>query len=164
MTLRRNLSSAALILSAHASAALLITPVRAGSLSAARSRNFAMSANAALPTLTDLKDPREWLEDVEGEAALDWVKSGNARTLGAIGEPTDKPVYNRLLDIMESKEKIPFIGRVLNGLYYNFWQDETHVQGIWRRCTLDEYRKKEPAWEIVLDLSLIHISEPTRPY
>ena len=155
MTLRRNLSSAALFLSAHASAALLITQVRAGSLSAARSRNFAMSADAALPTLTDLTDPREWLEDVEGDVALDWVKSGNARTLGAIGEPTDKPVYNRLLDIMESKEKIPFIGRVLNGLYYNFWQDETHVQGIWRRCTLDEYRKKEPAWEIVLDLDAL---------
>ena len=48
---------------------------------------------------------------------------------------------------MESNEKIPFIGRVLNGLYYNFWQDENHVQGIWRRCTLDEYRKPEPVWE-----------------
>ena len=53
---------------------------------------------------------------------------------------------------MESNEKIPYIGRVLNGLYYNFWQDETHVQGIWRRCALDEYRKADPSWEVVLNL------------
>ena len=37
-------------------------------------------------------------------------------------------------------------------LYYNFWQDDKNVRGIWRRCTLDEYRKPSPAWETVLDL------------
>ena len=24
--------------------------------------------------------------------------------------------------------------------YYNFWQDADHVKGIWRRCTLEEYK------------------------
>jgi len=47
------------------------------------------------------------------------------------------------LSILDSKEKIPYIGRVFttpSGVthYYNFWQDEVHVRGIWRRCTLDE--------------------------
>ena len=27
---------------------------------------------------------------------------------------------------------------------------EKSVRGVWRRCTLDEYRKKSPAWETVL--------------
>ena len=44
---------------------------------------------------------------------------------------------------------------MLNGLYYNFWQDERHVRGIWRRCTPEEYRKAEPAWEVVLDLDAL---------
>ena len=65
----------------------------------------------------------------------------------------------RILDILDSKEKIPYVGRVLNGLYYNFWQDETHVRGIWRRCTLDEYRKDKPEWESVLDLDELSEAE-----
>mmetsp|Transcript_29358 Transcript_29358/g.95600 ORF Transcript_29358/g.95600 Transcript_29358/m.95600 type:complete len:750 (-) Transcript_29358:128-2377(-) len=112
-------------------------------------------ADAALPTLEDLTDPREWLEEVEGDKQIGWVKEQNADAVARIGEPSDKPLYGRLLEIMESDEKIPYIGRVLNGLYYNFWQDETHVQGIWRRCTLDEYRKAEPEWELVLDLDAL---------
>mmetsp|Transcript_21644 Transcript_21644/g.70657 ORF Transcript_21644/g.70657 Transcript_21644/m.70657 type:complete len:750 (-) Transcript_21644:153-2402(-) len=111
--------------------------------------------DAALPTLEDLTDPREWLEEVEGDKQIGWVKEQNADAVARIGEPSDKPLYGRLLEIMESDEKIPYIGRVLNGLYYNFWQDETHVQGIWRRCTLDEYRKAEPEWELVLDLDAL---------
>ena len=103
----------------------------------------------------DLTDPREWLEDVEGDKPLEWVKERNALTLDAIGEPSADPSYQRLLDIMDSNEKIPYIGRVLNGLYYNYWQDEKNVRGVWRRCTLDEYRKEEPEWETVLDLDAL---------
>ena len=93
---------------------------------------------AAQPSLDDLTDPRQWLEEVEGEEALEWVLEKNKQALATIGEPASKPLYDRMLSILESKEKIPYIGRVLNGLYYNFWEDETHVRGIWRRCTLDE--------------------------
>ena len=42
--------------------------------------------------------------------------------VAALGEPTQDPMYTRILSILDSKEKIPYIGRVLNGLYYNFWQ------------------------------------------
>lgn len=117
-----------------------------------------MSA-AALPSLDNLDDPRIWLEEVEGEEQLDWVRLRNAEAVERIGEPSAQPLYNRLLSIMESDEKIPYIGRVLNGLYYNFWQDETHVQGIWRRCTLEEYRKSEPEWELVLDLDALSATD-----
>ena len=72
----------------------------------------------------------------EGDAPLAWVRERNAHALQAIGEPLEKRLYSRLLKILDSSEKIPYIGRVLNGLYYNFWEDETHVRGIWRRCTL----------------------------
>jgi len=118
-----------------------------------------MSGSSSLPTLDDLTDPREWLEEVESEEALKWVTDGNSRTLEAIGEPSSKPLYSRLLNIMESNEKIPYIGRVLNGLYYNFWQDEKAVQGIWRRCTLDEYKKESPEWEVVLDLDALSAAD-----
>lgn len=34
-----------------------------------------------------------------------------------------------------------------------------HVKGIWRRCTLEEYRKPEPQWETVLDLDELSAKE-----
>jgi prolyl oligopeptidase len=57
----------------------------------------------------------------------------------------------RLLSIYESRERIPNITK--HGAYYhNFWRDEKHIRGLWRRTTLAEYKKAEPAWEIMLDL------------
>ena len=68
------------------------------------------------------RDPRRWLEDVEGAAQLDWVKAKNAEAISILGDPKASPVYDRILSILDSKQKIPFVGRVLNGKYYNFWQ------------------------------------------
>lgn len=117
------------------------------------------TAEATLPTTTELEDTRMWLEEVEDEKALEWVRERNANAIDAIGEPSAQPEYKRLLDIMDSNEKIPFIGRVLNDLYYNYWQDENNVRGIWRRCTLDEFRKPQPDWEIVLDMDALGAAE-----
>ena len=33
-----------------------------------------------------------------------------------------------------------------------FMAAATHVRGIWRRTTLDEYRRADPKWETVLDV------------
>jgi prolyl oligopeptidase len=40
-------------------------------------------------------------------------------------------------------------------MYYNFWQDENHTQGIWRKTTLESYKLKNPVWETVLDLDAL---------
>jgi len=109
-------------------------------------------------------DPRTWLEAVEADESLDWVRTRNAHALEKIGQPEKHPVYDKILAILDSKEKIPYIGRVLvhpdgRTLYYNFWQDETYPKGIWRRCTLDEYRKPQPQWETVLDLDALGKAE-----
>ena len=118
------------------------------------------TADASYPTVDGgtpdvLEDPREWLEEVMAEDALEWVKGRNAAALSELGDPKATQDYSRILSILDSKEKIPYVGRVLNGLYYNFWQDENHVRGIWRRTTLAEYRKTSPAWETVLDLDAL---------
>jgi prolyl oligopeptidase len=109
-----------------------------------------------------LDDPRQWLEAVNGAAALDWVRDKNKEALALLGEPAEQSNYARILSILDSKEKIPYIGRVLNGMYYNFWQDDKHVHGVWRRCTLDEYRKESPAWESVLDLDALSKAEKVK--
>jgi prolyl oligopeptidase len=40
-------------------------------------------------------------------------------------------------------------------MYYNFWRDEQHVQGIWRKCTLESYQTAAPEWQTVLDVDAL---------
>src|SRR5690606_37864869 len=43
--------------------------------------------------------------------------------------------------------------------YYNFWRDKQDPRGVWRRTTLEEYRKPQPKWETVLDLDALNRAE-----
>jgi len=111
-----------------------------------------MQDQAASPIDQDSQDDYLWLEDVASERALDWVGARNAESEAALAaRPDYATLRTRLKSILDSKERIPYAGRHA-GLYYNFWRDADHPRGLWRRTTLEEYRKPEPAWETVLDL------------
>jgi prolyl oligopeptidase len=118
------------------------------------------TAQAADPTMTDsTSDKFLWLEDVTGEKALNWVRSQNAESTAELqGQPRFKEAEQRLLSILDSKERIPYIGKH-GKFYYNFWRDEKNPRGIWRRTSLEEYRKASPSWETVLDLDALGSKE-----
>ncbi|MFI5183673.1 MAG: prolyl oligopeptidase family protein [Vicinamibacteria bacterium] len=104
-------------------------------------------------------DPYLWLEDVTGQKALAWVKEQNAQSVAELTVSDGfKVTDERFLRILDSEAKIPYVER-LGDLYYNFWRDAAHERGIWRRTTLDDYRKAEPAWELVLDLDALGKAE-----
>lgn len=93
-----------------------------------------------------------WLEEVEGEAALAWVSAQNERTLAELeADPRYAGFEAAALDVLNSPERIPS-GAVRDGHVYNFWQDEIHVRGIWRRTPLESYATDTPAWETLLDI------------
>ena len=105
------------------------------------------------------EDAYLWLEDVTGEKSLDWVRAANAVTAKELeGSPAYKKLEDDLLAIMDSKAKIPYITKS-GAHYYNFWKDAAHPRGLWRRTTLAEYRKAEPAWETVLDIDALGKAE-----
>ena len=106
-----------------------------------RSSALQLWCDSPRPRLTPLL-PRRWPHATSATPLASRHCSTATYATSAAGNPSDSATYSRILEILDSKAKIPYIGRVLNGLYYNFWQDETHVRGIWRRCTLDEYRKE----------------------
>jgi prolyl oligopeptidase len=106
-------------------------------------------------THNDNSDPWLWLEDVDSDRALGWVRERNTeseRELTAL--PGYADLRARLKTILDSRDRIPYIGHHA-GRFYNFWRDADHERGIWRRTTLDEYRKPLPAWETVLDLDAL---------
>jgi prolyl oligopeptidase len=107
----------------------------------------------------DAPDPYLWLEDVDGAKALDWVRAQNAVAQKELeAQPNFKPIDDRLLSIYDSHEKIPYVAKH-GAYYYNFWRDAQHSRGLWRRCTPEDYRKKDPAWEPVLDLDAVAAAE-----
>ncbi|MFM2056440.1 MAG: hypothetical protein RLY71_825 [Pseudomonadota bacterium] len=108
-------------------------------------------------------DPHRWLEDVQGEAALAWVREHNARSQTELCEQgpaaADYAAFKpRLLALLNARERIPYVSRV-GRHFYNFWQDFDHPRGLWRRTTLDSYRQPEPDWETVLDLDALAAAE-----
>ena len=85
-----------------------------------------------------------WLEDVTGDKSLDWARARNAESATVLATPEEAALEKRILDILDSKERIPEVDKH-GRYYYNFWRDAKNPRGLWRRTTLEEYRKAEPA-------------------
>ncbi|MFC4729583.1 prolyl oligopeptidase family serine peptidase [Coralloluteibacterium thermophilus] len=104
-------------------------------------------------------DPYIWLEDVAGERSLDWVRAQNRTAERALeADPGFEALRSDLQTILDSDDKIPFVSK-RGEYYYNFWQDKDHQRGLWRRTTLEEYRKPQPRWEVLLDLDALNAAE-----
>ena len=118
-----------------------------------------MPISPAADITAEPADPHLWLEEVAGEKQLDWVKARNAEAVATLATGADfKDLEARLLAILDSREKIPYVSRI-GDRYYNFWRDAAHPRGLWRRTTIEQYRTPEPAWETVLDLDALATAE-----
>ncbi|MFT3665214.1 MAG: prolyl oligopeptidase family serine peptidase [Piscinibacter sp.] len=117
-----------------------------------------MTAETPAPPPAD-DDPYLWLEEVQGDKALAWVRERNAETLAQLSARDDfAPTRARLLEVLNSRDRIPAVSRRGDWLY-NLWQDAEHKRGLWRRTTLAEYRKAQPRWETVIDLDALGAAE-----
>jgi len=111
------------------------------------------------PSPASKDDPYLWLEDVQGERALNWVRERNASTQKQLQQqPEFGQLRGAILEVLNSRDRIPAISR-RGDFVYNLWQDERNKRGLWRRTTLAEYRKPEPKWETVLDLDALGAAE-----
>ena len=121
---------------------------------------MAQSSAPAPAPAADQDDPYLWLEEVEGERAMDWVRGQNARSLGVLqADPRYETLHQQALEIVQSRDRIPAPGFRHDGTISNFWQDANHVRGVWRTTTLDSYRTAEPQWETLLDVDALAAAE-----
>ena len=104
-------------------------------------------------------DPHLALEAVESPDSLAWVKVQNDKTLPVLsGDSRFAGLQGEALKILSTKDRIAmpnFIGQQV----FNFWQDETHVRGVWRRTSLESYKTANPQWETVIDLDALAKAE-----
>ncbi|WP_298245785.1 prolyl oligopeptidase family serine peptidase [uncultured Bradyrhizobium sp.] len=103
-------------------------------------------------------DPFLWLEEIEGKQALDFVERQNQLTLQAFGGKAYEHDRDLLAAIYDRPDNIPYVSRRGNDLH-NLWKDAANPRGLWRRTTLDEFRKASPAWETLLDIDKLAARE-----
>src|SRR5512142_500360 len=102
------------------------------------------------PAASTSDDPYLWLEEVTGARALEWVKARNAESTAELAStPAFQQLEKDLLAILDSRARIPYVTK-RGPYYYNFWRDAANPKGLWRRTTLEEYRKPAPKWDVVI--------------
>ena len=102
------------------------------------------------------QDEYLWLENVSSEKCLSWVREQNQQMIDVFErEPDFVKSVEDLQNILESKEKIPFVHFIDDGFVYNTWTDDKNVQGVVRRTTIEDYKNANPRWEVIIDLDVL---------
>jgi prolyl oligopeptidase len=111
------------------------------------------------PEAVKAADEFLWLEEVNGEKAMEWVRAENEKTKAVLEADPRYPVFQKeALAILTAQDRTPTPVFRAGGIH-NFWQDQTNVHGVWRRTTLASYRSESPKWETVLDLDALSKAE-----
>lgn len=98
------------------------------------------------------KDDYQWLEDIDGEKALEFVNTHNKATIDILSKEKDySTIYSKSLEIYNSADRIAF-PEIHGKFVYNFWKDKDHERGIWRRCLTVDYSNGKYNWETLLDI------------
>ncbi len=113
---------------------------------------------AAAPAWAE-EDPYLWLEEVDSARALDWVRAENESTAARLAsKPLFKALYSQAMEVLNSSSRLPVVYQQQDWLY-NFWRDQEHPRGIFRRTTLEEFAADEPRWETVIDIDVLSSKE-----
>jgi len=101
------------------------------------------------------EDSYMWLEEVDGQEALEFVKHESEKTYEKLKASNHyQGIYDKALEIYNSTDRIAY--PTTYGEYvYNFWKDKDHVRGIWRRTLKADYISGEPRWETILDIDAL---------
>jgi prolyl oligopeptidase len=119
---------------------------------------------AAAPA-ADTADPHQWLEAIDGEKQLAWVRERNARYLPELeSTPGFAEWRTKAQAILEDPRRIALpTGAGPSGVtqtqVFNFWRDATHVRGIWRVSPRAAYEAGRPEWRTLLDMDALDAAE-----
>jgi len=114
-----------------------------------------LAAATAFSNAIAQDDPFLWLENVDGERALDWVKAQNAETARRLeSDPLFDELYGQAKTTLNAASRLPSITQRGEALY-NFWRDDDNPRGVYRRTTLERFGTDDPQWETVIDVDAL---------
>ncbi|MFM9032891.1 MAG: prolyl oligopeptidase family serine peptidase [Mycobacterium sp.] len=101
-----------------------------------------------------VEDPFLWLEDIDGDDVLDWVRERNDTTVAEFADADFERMRAEALEVLDTDTRIPYVRR-RGEFLYNFWRDAANPRGLWRRTTLESYRTEAPDWEVLIDVDAL---------
>jgi prolyl oligopeptidase len=120
------------------------------------------AAGAHAATAAAGSDPYAWLENIDSPRALAWVRSQDEATARRLrSQPDYAGLYRDALAVLNSASRLPEIDPHDPDLY-NDWKDAAHPRGIYRRTTIDQIRRADPAWQTVIDFDRLSAAEHRR--
>ncbi len=100
----------------------------------------------------------EWLDEIRGERALEWVRERDAEAERALAGPIRSALEARIHEVLTSPDRIP--GVTIRGQWaYNFWTDAERPRGVWRRQLLSDYLAGAPEWDELIDVDALAAAE-----
>jgi len=100
-----------------------------------------------------------WLENVDDAKALDWVRAQNASTAERLAaNPLFDELHAQAKATLNASSRLPDVHQQDDWLY-NFWRDDKHPRGVYRRTTLASFATDEPVWDIVIDIDALSAEE-----
>jgi prolyl oligopeptidase len=104
-------------------------------------------------------DPFLWLSDIHGTKAVAWSKEQTERSGTLLkADPLYHASRDAILKSLDVRDRIP-LATLEHGYAYNFWQDEGHIRGLWRRTTIADYAITMPHWETLIDVDALDAAE-----
>ena len=104
-------------------------------------------------------DPYLWLEQIQGDQALDWVRTQNAATQAKLGKhAVYDQIYADALDALTRKDKLPEITQHGDWIYY-LSKSTKHPRGVLQRSPLADFKQGTPDWKTVLDIDALSAKE-----
>jgi prolyl oligopeptidase len=121
---------------------------------------LALSCSFGAVAAAQESDPYLWLEDIEGEKALGWVKQENAATDAlVVNRPGFEADRKRARDILDDDRQIAMPGGVMGDMIVNFWRDAANPRGLWRQSPLDAWLAGKPEWTTLIDVDALGKAE-----
>jgi prolyl oligopeptidase len=111
-----------------------------------------------------MNDSYLWLEDVESEKSLAWVKAQNNKSdeyfLKNPYYEKDKANYEKIL--LADDRLIAL--QIRDEYFYNVWQDQKSKLGIFRRIKIQDYVAHKDNWQNLIDLDQLSAQENKKWY
>ena len=110
-------------------------------------------------TSDDIADDHLWLEEVDGDEAMNWVRQRNdAAESDLFVRPVFEQIRSDTLEVLEADDRIAYPSR--HGEHvHNFWTDAEHRRGVLRRTTWEAWVAGDEEWEVLLDVDALCAEE-----
>ena len=114
------------------------------------------SATALIAQDAASEDPYIWLEDIQGERALEQVEEWNAATEAKlVGEPEFAIAQAWARQILDDERQIAMPTAIQGDQVTNLWRDKDNPRGLWRTASLESYLAGEPEWRVLIDVDAL---------